>query len=404
MLRRHLLAILALGATLTVAPGAWAEDKAASAAAKAGDKARAALPEPKEGRELAYEGEVWIDGVWGGSVRLKAEVGSFAEKPCWLVTEDVFWDFSGTEWRVGLSATLRRDLTLERAEVEHKVKGRVTRTTLARGEGGWKGQRQVIEGENESPFEDVSVAAPAGASLGLTALALLGRGPLPSGEAAFSLPWLDAVAWALAPATAPATLRWVAKGEGTFEAAPNAPPAWSAALEGLTWPSALHVDRKQRALLGFVGVLGEKAVVLPAGQRPAGAGFDERGPARTWQAAFLKFGVGYHMARRELLEAAFHWPTMYEYETSLVDGWPKEKPLAEFKEAWIGEFLQRSLHRSRPETDDLLKMTLATGRPEEKGADRVIFHAHANFGGGQARAYHFKRLDGVWYLVRMEDE
>ncbi len=397
---RALPGLVALLLALLPAPPARADDKATAA----GAKARAGLPEPVEGKGLAYDGELWVDGVWGGTVRVAVEAGELADKPCWLVTEDVFWDLSGTEWRVNVAATLRRDLSVERAEIDLKVGPRLTRFTLARAEGGWKGQKQVVEGENEGPFEDVAVAAPPGATLGLGALALLARGPLPAGEPALGLTWLDAVAFARGGAQAPAAVRAVLKGEGAFEAAPGKPAAWSAALEGLPTPTTLFAAKKERALLGLTGWLDAKAVVLPAGQRPQGAALDEKGPARTWQAAFLKFGVGYHMAKRELLEEAFDWKAMYEYESSLEDGWPASKPLAEFKEAWIGEFLAQSLKRNRAETNDLLTMTLTTGRLEEKGPDRVIFHAHANFGGGQARAYHLRRVEGVWFITRMVDD
>ena len=104
---------------------------------------------------------------------------------------------------------------------------------------------------------------------------------------------------------------------------------------------------------------------------------EEEKPATTWQQAFLKFGYGYHMAREKLLAQAFHWETMYEYETNVAKSWPTDKPVEDFKRAWIGEFIANSLHRPRSDTQRLLSMTLATGKPKKKGDDKVIFAAHA---------------------------
>jgi hypothetical protein len=390
------LALVSSAEPLRAAPEAPSKEAAVT------QKARAALPAPSETNGLSYAGELWVDGVWAGSVKLSAEAGEFADKPAWLVTEDVFWDFGGTDWRLGATYTLGRDLALLRAEVELRAKGAVTRWDVARSDKGLEGQKQVIQGEVEGGFEPFAWTSPSGTSAGYAALALFLRGPLPAGEKAFELAWVDPGAWARGATPVVPALRLEPVGEKTFDAVTGKPETLETRATGTTLAGNVHVGRKDRALVGWSGLLHEKAVVVPPGKQPDGAKFDEKAPARTWKDAFLKFGIGYHMAREDILAASFHWDTMYEYETSLVDGWPKEKPVAEFRKAWLEAFLSESKHRPRSETEELLRMTLATGKAETKSDDRILFRAHKNFGGGVQRDYHLRRIDGIWYVVRID--
>jgi hypothetical protein len=383
----------------SVSAGPEAHDEAALRTATT--KARQALPEPDEKNGFTYAGDLVVGGILAGSVKLSAEAGSFADKPAWVVAEDVFFDFGGTDWRLGANFTLARDLTLLRAEVHVRAKGVVTTWNLTRAEKVLEGQKQVVRGDVEGPAESVRWDAAGGTTAGYTALALFLRGPLPA-EKGFTLAWADPGAWARGetPVVRPLTLE--PAGEKTFDAMDGKPETLETRVAGLAAPGSLHVARKGRALVGWSGLLHEKAVVVPEGKQGETARFDEKAPARTWKDAFSKFAIGYHMAREEILAAAFHWETMYEYETSLVDGWPKEKPLAEFKKAWLEAFLSESKHRPRSEADQLLKMTLASGKVETKAEDRILFHAHKNFGGGVQRDYHLRKIGGVWYIVRMD--
>ena len=68
----------------------------------------------------------------------------------------------------------------------------------------------------------------------------------------------------------------------------------------------------------------------------------------------------------------------------------------------MNEFLTESKHRSQADTDSLLLGTLQTGTATEKGDDTVVFAAAAQFGGGVQRTYHLKRIEGVWYIVRID--
>jgi hypothetical protein len=94
---------------------------------------------------------------------------------------------------------------------------------------------------------------------------------------------------------------------------------------------------------------------------------------------------------------------MWEHETSLPDGWPKERPVEAFRKAWLAEFLRASPRRTRAAADELLAMTLATGRVREQTEDAVVFAAHPEFGGGVQRTYYLRRIGGVWYIVRIDE-
>ena len=394
-------AAFALGLGLLLVAGRAARGGPPSKEAVATAKIRAALPAPGE-TPVAFVGEVWLEGVWAGTVKWSAECGTFADKPAWVVREDVFWDFETVEWSLGATYTLARDLALLRAEVELKQKDSVTHWNVARTAKALEGQKQVVTGDAEGPFEAFAIPAPEGATAGYAALALLLQGPLPPSEKALEVAWVDPAAWGKATPVVPSTLKLALDDSATFDETPGKPETAAAKATGAAVEGRLHVARKERAFRGWTGLIAPKAVVLAQGTRPEGAAFDEKAPARTWQDAFLKFGVGYHMARAEILAAAFHWQTMYEYETSLVNGYPAEKPVTDFKKEWVEAFLSESKHRARPETDELLRMTLATGRLETKSEDRVVFHAHKNFGGGIQRDYHLKRIDGIWYIVRID--
>jgi hypothetical protein len=154
-----------------------------------------------------------------------------------------------------------------------------------------------------------------------------------------------------------------------------------------------------------VGVVGKvpPSLIVPKGTAPEKVKLDDDAPATTWKAAFLKFGHGYHMGVEKWLDGAFHWPSMYDHETSLPGGWSKDRPVEAFRRAWLDEFLRASPRRTRAAADQLLAMTLDTGTVKSQTEDSVVFAAHPEFGGGVQRTYYLKRIDGVWYLVRIDE-
>src|SRR5687768_14561065 len=156
----HAQAARAYGPLLVVALGlgaarAEAAPPAPTKEAAAAEKARAALPEPTEKNGLAYEGEVWVEGMWAATVKLAAEMGTHGDKPAWVIAEEVFWDHGTEDWRLVGSYTLARDLTLLRAEVDVHEGGVLTRWSLLRSEKGLEGQKQVMKGGEEGPFDPV---------------------------------------------------------------------------------------------------------------------------------------------------------------------------------------------------------------------------------------------------------
>ena len=170
---------------------------------------------------------------------------------------------------------------------------------------------------------------------------------------------------------------------------------------GTAWD--LHLSRDFKRLIAMESTTGPVRIV-PAGMGGERVTADPRAEATTWKQAFLKFGFGYHMARKELLADAFHWPLMYEHEVKALKRWPAERPVAEFKDAWIAEFVAGSKHRDVPATRRLLSMTLATGKLKKQTDDEVVFWAHPNFGGGTQRTYYLKKIDGRWGIWRIDFE
>ena len=146
------------------------------------------------------------------------------------------------------------------------------------------------------------------------------------------------------------------KGPGRYEGKPKPCDAWIVEVD-FNGTITYYLDKKTRGLISAVMPEG-KVTLVPRGAGGERIVLEEEKPAETWQQAFLKFGFGYHMARRNLLAAAFHWDTMYEYETKASKSWPASKPVEEFRDAWIQEFVNQSKNRTRFATQRLLSMTL----------------------------------------------
>jgi hypothetical protein len=252
----------------------------------------------------------------------------------------------------------------------------------------------------------LSVDAPADATYGNTALALFLRHAPKKASARYAVSWFAPDLAGLKRGDhdpAPSTeARIEVLGGASFEASGQPCPTWAALVEHDGRTRELHFAPDDRAMIGILGRV-PPVHVVPKGTAPPATKSDVDAPANSWRAAFLKFGRGYHMAVEEWLDAAFHWPSFYEYETSLPGGWPKEKPVDEFKKAWIEEFLKNSKHRPRSQADQLLQGTLMTGTVKEETADKVVFAAHPEYGGGVQRTYHFAKIDGVWYLTRIDE-
>src|SRR5262245_35822941 len=90
-------AVLALGLLLSPV-AARAGEEAAKAADAAGAKARAALPEPVEEANLAFEwkGDLVLAGEAAGTLTLSVDVGEDKRKPVWIVLEEMRQEWGGS--------------------------------------------------------------------------------------------------------------------------------------------------------------------------------------------------------------------------------------------------------------------------------------------------------------------
>jgi hypothetical protein len=289
-----------------------------------------------------------------------------------------------------------------RGEIERRAGDRLERVRFERKGEGFEVTREVATPSGEAKADPVHVKAPKDATTGLVSMILFARALPNDRPRELAFPWFAAEELGAsvddhAPDTGKGPARLDVGGEGKFRDAATGVASFRRGQHALD----VHLAPKDRTLVAVVGRVPPVNYVAKgtAGERTES---DAEKPAKTWKAAFLKFGHGYHMAVRPWIEAAFHWQTMYDHETGEGNSWPKEKPLEEFKAAWVDEFLANSKRRSREETDDLLAMTLATGRVTEETEDRIVFAAHPSFGGGTQRTYHLRRIEGVWYIVRID--
>jgi hypothetical protein len=395
-----------LGSLAAAATGAARADEGLAAEREAAETIRAALPEPTPAISIRYEGDILVDGLFIGEIEITARAAKVGRQSVWRVTQSSFHDLGVRgEVRTRTKLHLARDLAILSGTFEMESKTETVSLVMSRIEQGFMVQRRVKKGDDWNAPEVRELAAPARATGGIAAALLFLRALPADATGAFALPWVGTEEWLMrgtSKAHEPAVL--AVGGESTFESPAKRRDSWFVtSKQGAESPARLHLSRDRRTLLGIVGREGTKMRVVPRGE---GGSRDVElkgdAPAATWKAAFLKFGYGYHMARPELLEAAFHWERMYAYETEVLKRWPADRPLDEFKKAWVDEFVANSKRRSLADTKRLLAMTLSTGKVKSETADAVVFAAHPNFGGGVQRTYHLEKREGVWGITRID--
>jgi hypothetical protein len=391
-----LLLLLALNA-----PCAGAQPEALERAAAV----RAKLPAPGPTTTIDFEGDLVINGLWAGETQFTLRAAKVGTQVVWRMTEQTFVDWQGKETRTKTILHLGQDLSILSGSSERKVEADTVTLVITRTPEGFLLQRRAKTGDDWGEAEMLEMAAPAGTTHGVAALLLFLRA-LPADERRpHAFPRVDAWPYQGEPAAVPtATLEPV--GPATFGEGKGKRKSWSATLafEGQP-PITFHLTPDRQALLGGRRVDGKVTLdVVPRGEGGQRVRLEDEKPAATWKEAFLKFGYGYHQARRDLLSVAFHWEGFFEHETKVLKRWPAERPLADFKQAWIDEFCAQSKHRSDKDAKRLLDMTLATGKVKKQTATAVVFAAHANFGGGTQRTYYLEKRDGVWGIVRIDFE
>jgi len=391
------------------APAPAAPSPAApSPAAVAAAKVRASIPAPlepaegKPGMGFEFQGDLVVAGEPAGTVRYVVDVGSFRNKPVWLVSETVVEAWAGTSVTTETSLFLSQDLTLLKGEWQRTAPGRITRLDFKRDGAAFEVTSQVTDASGEQPSTTRSLPAPGDATYGRGALLLFLR-YAPSGAAAYDLPMvsLESVMPAVdeheaAPDPAPARVE--VKGPAKLGEKPKVVDTWMAVWRHAGRVLAVHLEPKTRALLGIEWERPPGIRIVPKGTAGAAVVYEDDQPAKTWRACFLKFGHGYHMAVEKWLDAAFHWPSLHASDVA-SGSYPKEASVEDLKKAYIAEFLKKSKHRPREQADGLLRMTLATADVKNLPDGTVVFAMHAEFGGN---VFHFKQIDGVWYIVQVD--
>jgi len=420
--RRSIVSALALAAALSLgslAAPASADDGApsASAAMAAAQKVRAAIPEPVEpeegkGKSPAFEwkGDLVKAGENAGSVTIDVSVGEYHGAPVWIVTETVIDEWAGTKRTTESSYFLSRDLSLEKAEWKRSTPDQEV-DLRARREGDEiviKSETSVAAGGAEPVKDEKRLPLEKGATFGWGARLLFLK-YAPPAAADYELPVapLDAAMPKGNEHEAPLVervARLVVAGVRRYGAGDGGTDAllaiWSRGnvARGPVEEAEVYLEPKSRTLLAVEYRRPFGVRFVPKGKGGERVEYADDQPAKSWRACFLKFGHGYHLAVARWIDAAIHWPSIYEHDAA-EDPDVKKSTVEEHKQAWIEEFLRRSKHRTRSDADGLLQATIATGE-EKKGPDgTVILATHPEFGGN---TFHFKRIGDVWFIVRID--
>lgn len=396
---------VSLGMPLGMGP-AWAEDDAAAtkAAVEAGVTARAGLPAPRPGVTVAFKGDLMIGDMWAGLLQVDATLSVLGRKHVWRITEQGFLDWTGGEVSEKLIVHAGQDLAVRSGSYERTDKEGGISIAFSRGKGGFDVQRRVRKRDALGEPEQLTLKSAKAAMGGLGSVLMFLRHVRPTTKGqAYVLPFIGSAAFKRVEDAEPETVRLVADGEATWRFGEQAKPIETMRVRyehgGTAWD--LHLSRDFKRLVAMDSTTGPVRIV-PAGMGGERVTADPRAPATTWKQAFLKFGFGYHMAREELLADSFHWPLMREHEVKVRKRWPADRPVEEFRTAWIKEFVAGSMHRDVPATRRLLSMTLATGKVVKETDDEVVFAAHANYGGGTQRTYFLKKVDDRWGIWRID--
>ncbi len=381
---------------------AQAEAKDNAEALANATKIRAALPAPSPVVSFLFEGDVVLNGLWAGEITLTLKASKVGRDLVWRATEKLFTDWKGIETRRSTILHLKQDLSIVSGSAELKREDETTALVISRTDKGFFIQRRHKKGEDWQAPELLQMEAPKSATHGLVPVLFFLRHVPADDKTTYEIPrvrW----PWSGEPKAVDALSLEVTGEAPTLPGSEKERKTWAAIMRSAGEVRGLHLSPDRTSFVGSVVADKPEALrIVPRGEGGERNKLSEKVPAKTWQDAFLKFGYGYHQARRKLLDAAFHWDRFYEHETTVLKRWNADKPVEEFKQAWIDEFCAQSKHRSDANTQRLLDMTLATGKLKKKTDDSVVFAAHANFGGGTQRTYFLERRDGYWGIVRID--
>jgi hypothetical protein len=374
----------------TAAPAASADPAAVSARSAA---IRDALPAPVAA--WSWTRELEFDGFRLGTFTIEAEPATLADKPVWYVLERTVREAGEGRVVSESSVYLTADLSLLRGETVLRAPGGTESLFFGRREG----SMEVTASSGEHEKTEVAEVAE-NATIGLFPVIRVLEAAF-AGEQGAQLPlrlvmfdprhaFGDGEGKPIPAGTADVTLE-----PGESAGKTHAVQSSTAAGRG----STILVGQGSRKVESVRGRFPHWDLV-PAGssaKRPDW--FDRVGqtPETAYQ-AFCNFGRGYHLAKRDLLESAFHWETMREHEIA-AGTYPADVTLEKVKEDYIAEFLRMSKHRTAADCDDLVTQILVTSKITKSADGVVAIEALPIYGG---HTFHCGPKDGRWWVLKVD--
>jgi hypothetical protein len=383
--------LLALPLAVGLPRAATAEEAPSPAERSAEVRARLGAPE----KPLRFEGDISLSGRRIGRVRWSAEPSEHEGKPTWLVRERFIREGGAARVAEESEFHLGADLSVlagtsttstPTAEAEYRFERSESGVRVRSGP---PGGRQRFLGIREGTH----------ISMGTAALLLFLRA-VPEEPATWSLPLLEPSRVEDERTAALSDLALEVLGASTGRVGDEERPTWKVRSVAASGEARdLHFDPATRELLRIEGAI-PRLLVVPAGHGGAEPEWFDRveEPSRDAHEAFVKFGRGYHIPRRDLLEAAFHWPSMLEHEKA-AGTWDPARPIEEFRDAWVAEFVGMSKHRALADCDDLLMQTLLFAQETVAEDGRVRIATHPAYGG---HVYTLAPVEGTWFIVAVD--
>jgi hypothetical protein len=365
---------------------------------------RAGLAAP--GEAWQFEGDLFGLGHRLGTVSWSAEPGTYGDAPCWIVNERSVREAGKGRVVSELLAFLAPDLSVLRGESLHKAPGGGSVTSF-----GWRdGAMEVVEQGDGGNIASATPAVAPGATMGMFALLRVlaalpkdatGTWRLQGFDPRFAFG--DDKGKPIAPDLADLVLTVV--GPATIYDGPalSLPRRTFAVRAKAGWGRelVLHLHPETRALLGVDGVLPGLHVRPRGVWREVGPPpwFDRVGqPSVGPFEAFVAFGRGYHLPKRDLLEAAFHWPSMRDVEVA-AGSYAPDVALERVRDDWVAEFERMSKHRSEGDCDDLLIQLMASAEIRTNDDGSVTIDTLPAFGD---HAYTMAEREGRWWIVKVD--
>ena len=364
-----------------------AEDEATVRARSA--TVRAALPAPL--KPWTFERDLVFDGYLLGKVTITAEPATLEEKPVWYVAERTVREAGEGRVVSESSCFLAQDLSLIRGETMLRAPEGTEAMSFGRRDG-----KMEVTAEEGGKTRSAMADVPPDATLGLFSLIQFVEGAFAqAGASKHRLPMFD-------PRHA------FGDGEGKPLPAGLADCELTPRFGG---PDGLHIESKTRSGRAALIWLADGRVRDIKGQFPkwdlAASAREARRPdwfdrvgqtPQTAYQAFCNFGRGYHMAKRELIESAFDWPSVHAHDLA-VGSIKADMTVEQLKEAYIAEFLARSKHRTAADCDDLITQIFVTGEITKAEDGTVSIKAHPAYGG---HTFHIVRKDERWWIARID--